>query len=108
MDGAIGVEESRPSSNRGSKNYSLEIDGFKSVDTSGAHPAIGIYLRQEGGTFLYQCVDPSHPEYSAIRTWLLGEWVGASREMMRVEVPVADFRAVWPGSPLWSIAEPSN
>jgi HKD family nuclease len=107
-DGTVVAEKPRPSSNRGSKNYSFELDGFKGLGDTGTQPVIGVYVRLPQGTFLYQRLLPGDRGYAELQRLLIDRWVGSAREKRQVTVDASEVRAVIPNSSLWTVEIPSS
>jgi hypothetical protein len=105
---AVAEGESRPSSSRKSKNYSLELNAFKTPASSRAGSPIGLYLRLPQGTFLYQRVGPGEAGYAQLASFLSNRWSGPSRQKRQVVAGLLDVQKAWPGSPLWHAEVPSS
>jgi hypothetical protein len=106
--GAVGEEEIRPSSNRDSRNFSLELHAFRSPPASGAPPVIGVYARLPQGIFLYQRVAPGEAGYVELVGLLGAHWTGRKDHMRRIVFSRAVVEAAWPAAPLWQAEVPST
>lgn len=106
-DGTLGEIESRPSVARASKNYSFELAGMSGISNAGGAPPIGVYLRLEPSTFLYMVLAPGSGGYAEVDGFLSAHWSGPARQMRRVAATVAELRAAWPTSPLWTARRPA-
>lgn len=106
--GAVGEEEIRPSSNRESRNFSLELNGFRSAPPANAPPVIGVYARLPQGIFLYQRVAPNENGYPELSGLLQAHWAGRKDLMRRIEFARDVVEAAWPDAPLWRVDVPST
>ncbi len=104
-NGSIGEPESRPSSDRNSRNYSLELDGFKKLAGGGAGRPIGLYVRLPQGFFLYQCFEQGQPGHAQLSDFLAMHWTGRADHKRQVTAKLRDVRKVLPAAPVWQ-AEP--
>jgi HKD family nuclease len=107
-DGTVAGEEVRPSSNRESKNFSFELDGFKGLRDTHPQPVIGVYVRLPQGTILYQRLLPSDGGYAELQRFLIERWVGPAHMKRQVAVDASEVRAVIPKSSLWTAEIPSS
>ncbi len=106
--GTVGEAEIRPVMIRKSRNFSFELSGFRGSERSGDLPDIGVYVRLPQRTFLYQRVMVGDAGYPELDSFLRARWSGSERFMRRAVADVADIRAAWPGSPLWTAEIPSS
>jgi hypothetical protein len=101
--GSISEPESRPPVRRRSKNYSLELNGFKELEGRGSDPPIGLYLRLPQGIFMYQCFEQGQPGYAQLSEFLTARWTGPANQKRQVVAKLRDVRKAFPGSPIWQV-----
>jgi hypothetical protein len=104
--GTIGDAEVRPSSNRDSRNFSLELNAFRTPPPTTGPPVIGVYVKLPEGVFLYQRVAPGESGYEALGGLLSSHWSGRSREMRRVAVSLSTAQSAWPSGAVWTAEVP--
>ena len=105
-NGTVGEAEVRPSSNRDSHNFSLELNAFREAPPASSPPVIGVYVKLPEDVFLYQRVAPGRPGYKNLKELLDAHWTGREREMRRVALSRGTVRSAWPNSALWRAEVP--
>lgn len=105
-DGHTGEVESRPSVEVASQNYRFELAAARGLDYPSVGRPIGAFVRLPTGQFLYMLVMPGSAHHPALEAFLDGKWTGRADRMRRVRTSVAELRAAWPTSPLWTAKLP--
>jgi len=104
--GSLGEVESRPSVEVASQNYRFELAGARGLDYPTDGRPIGAFVRLQTGQFLYMLVMPGNAHHPALDAFLDAKWTGRADRMRRVRTSVAELRAAWPTSPLWTAKLP--
>jgi hypothetical protein len=101
--GSVGEPESRPSSSRKSQNFSLELNGFKTLAGRGTDPSIGLYLSLPQGIFLYQRIARGQPGYKQLSAFLAEHWTGRANQKRQVVAKLRDVQKAFPASAIWQV-----
>ena len=97
-DGALGEVETRQAVSVKSRNYRFEIN---CAETEGPYPGndnrpIGIFVKLDNKSFVYQVLLADHVRYKVIREYLYKESRCGSRELKRTIVHVEALHAIYP------------
>lgn len=100
-DGTLGPHESRPSVEVESQNYRFELAAAGGLEYPASGSPIGVFVKTDDGTFMYQLLMPGDPDHATVSGFLDSNWSGNARQKRRVRTSVASLKANWSTAALW-------